>query len=79
MEYGIEYLVPVTIALVEVVKRLNLLPANLMPVVSLLIGGILGYFAGLEPLQLLLVGLGASGLYDLGKEPVRAAVAKVRG
>lgn len=65
-----EYLIPITIAIVEIIKRTEWIGDKLMPLVSVVVGFVLGYFYGLEILSSLVVGLAASGLYDLGKPAV---------
>ena len=67
---NVEYLIPITVALVEVVKKTGRVPNNFLPLLSLVFGLVLGYFNDLGWMLALLVGLGASGTYDILKEPV---------
>lgn len=74
-------LVPVIIALTEAVKRIFVLPERLAPVVSMVFG-VSGAFVpifGVDADLLttvyygLIVGLSASGIYDVGKRSVLGA------
>lgn len=60
-------LIAVTAALVEVVKQGDFLPTRFYPLVSIFIGSVLGYFAGVDWLNMLIIGLSASGFYSAQK------------
>lgn len=61
--------VSMTIGLVQMFKQFPI-PKNYLPILSLLIGAVIGYFAGVRGLDLLVVGLTASGAYDAGKATI---------
>ena len=67
----VQYLVAITLGLVEVVKKTGRVSDNWLPAISLAVGLVLGYFNGLDWVTSLLVGLTASGSYDLLKNPVQ--------
>jgi len=74
----VEYLVPITIAVVEIIKRTGYAKDNWIPIISVLVGAVLGYYAGFTGLDLLIVGLAGSGLYDLGKPGVTRVVERIK-
>lgn len=61
------YLIPLTTAIVQLIKGLELIPSKYMTLVSVFVGAGLGYAMGSRGLDLLIVGLSASGLYEAGK------------
>lgn len=56
-----------TTALVELLKSLDVIANRWLPVVSLIIGGVFGYLAGLDLITMLTIGLSASGFYSAQK------------
>lgn len=60
-------LIGVTTALVELIKHIDVLPTRFYPIVSLIIGAVLGYFGGFDWLTMLVIGLSASGFYSAQK------------
>lgn len=74
-----EYLIAITIGLVEIVKKTGRISDDYLPVIGLAIGLVLGYFNGLAWMPSLLVGLGASGTFKLVQPVGDAIVEKVRG
>ena len=73
-----EYLVPITTALLEVVKQAYPVPSRYLPLLSVIVGSSLGVYFGFDVLQSILIGLAASGLYKLGKAPVTTTVTTLR-
>lgn len=65
MEIGI--FIALTTAIVEMIKQIDFLPSRFLPVLSLVIGGLFGYFAGLDFVTTLTIGLSASGFYSAQK------------
>lgn len=63
-------LATLTIALVEIIKKVNLLPARFYPLVSLGLGFGMGITLGNDPIVSLMIGATASGVYDLVKKTV---------
>jgi uncharacterized membrane protein YfbV (UPF0208 family) len=71
MENSGIYLVPLTTALVQMVKNLELMPSKFMAVVALVIGALIGFSTGERNIiSLIMIGLSASGLYETGKMTV---------
>lgn len=68
--YSLAVLAGVVVALVQIVKQTELVPNRFLPVVSVVLGGVLGYIAGLDIISSLMVGAAGSGLYDLGKKSI---------
>lgn len=68
MENSGIYLVPLTTALVQVVKNFDAVPSKFMAVIALVIGALLGFATGeRDIIALIMIGLSASGLYETGK------------
>lgn len=70
--------VPIIIAIIEMLKRIGV-PVKFAPIIAIILGiggNFLFKFSGYGWNELvisgLVAGLAAGGLYDLGKEPVRA-------
>jgi hypothetical protein len=65
-----------TMGVVQVVKTTSVIPEpeRFMPAVSLGIGAAFGFLAGFDIFTSIMVGLSASGLYDLGKKSVAGKV-----
>jgi hypothetical protein len=81
VEVNFAVLVAVVVGLVEAAKRLGV-PTRFCPLLALVAGVVLSFVPGVSNFsnQLftgLVVGLSASGLFDLGKQPVRAVIAKL--
>lgn len=71
--------VALTTALVQMIKTTVSLDTRYVPVVSFLVGSLLGYFLGMEDLAMVLsVGLAASGFYDMAKEPTRSVMNRLK-
>ena len=71
--------VAITTAIVQLIKTTVPLDSRYVPVVSFLVGSVLGYFMGIEDLVMnLSVGLTASGLYSMAKEPTRSLVNRMK-
>lgn len=71
MENSGIYLVPLTTALVQMVKNLDAIPSKFMAVIALIIGAVLGFATGeRNVISLIMIGLSASGLYETGKMTV---------
>jgi hypothetical protein len=72
MEFTIPILIAITTAVIQIIKGLNI-KSELLPVLSMVMGVIVCFIAGIEGaigeiiLQGILIGLGASGLYDFTK------------
>lgn len=72
------YLVPLTTALVQMVKNLEVIPSKFMAVIALIIGAILGFSTGERNIiSLIMIGLSASGLYETGKMTVTEVKSKL--
>jgi len=71
-------LLPITLALMEAIKTTKLIPTRFLPVVSIVIGIILVFitratgteFSSVIIIDGMIIGLGASGLFDLGKKTI---------
>lgn len=62
---------PLTTALVQMVKNLGMIPSKFMAVIALIIGAVLGFATGeRNVIPLIMIGLSASGLYETGKMTV---------
>ena len=71
MENSGIYLVPLTTALVQMVKNLEMIPSKFMAVIALIAGALLGFASGeRDVIALIMIGLSASGLYETGKMTV---------
>lgn len=73
MDVTIAYLIPVISGVIEVVKRV--LPDRFVPLASVVLGGVAGYFflegeLAEQILTGIVLGLSASGLYDVVKNPI---------
>ena len=67
---SISFLIALTIALTAVVRITKLIPTRFLPVVSLVIGIVVGQSAGFSVDSLLTgatIGLASSGLFDVAK------------
>lgn len=72
------YLVPLTTALVQMVKNLGMIPSKFMAVIALIIGAALGFSTGERNIiSLIMIGLSASGLYETGKMTVTEVKSKL--
>jgi len=74
MELTLVVLVALTIGLVEVIKRINIIQERFLPAISLIIGSIL-YVSlnGISVKTLIIgiaIGLSSSGLFDIGKKTI---------
>lgn len=78
MDTSALYLVPLTTALVQMVKNLDAIPSKFMAVIALIIGVILGFLTGERNIiSLIMIGLSASGLYETGKMTVTEVKSKL--
>lgn len=64
------FLVGVTTAISELIKRIAVIPSRFMPLVSVVVGLVLGMTMGLHWLLAVIVGLAGSGIYDLGTKTI---------
>lgn len=73
MEVNMGMLSLATIIIVEVIKRTQFVknPNRWLPLLSFVIGGILGYSYGFDLLSIIMIGGSASGVYDLVKKTIR--------
>lgn len=73
METTMGTLSVITIVIVEVIKRTQFVkdPSRWMPLLSMVIGGVLGYAYGFDLISMVMIGGSASGVYDLVKKTVR--------
>jgi len=74
MELTLVVLVALTIGLVEVIKRINIIQERFLPAISLIMGSIL-YVSlnGISVKTLIIgiaIGLSSSGLFDIGKKTI---------
>lgn len=78
MENSGIYLVPLTTALVQMVKNFDAVPSKFMAVIALIIGAFLGFATGERNIiSLIMIGLSASGLYETGKMTVTEVKSKL--
>ena len=78
MENSGIYLVPLTTALVQMVKNLEMIPSKFMAVIALIAGALLGLASGeRDVIALIMIGLSASGLYETGKMTVTEVKSKL--
>ena len=78
MDNNAIYLVPLTTALVQMVKNLEVIPSKFMAVIALIVGAILGFLTGERNIiSLIMIGLSASGLYETGKMTVTEVKSKL--
>lgn len=71
--------IALTTATVQMVKITVNVPSRYTPLASLLIGMGIGYLSGITGvIELMTIGLGASGLYDLGKQPTKTIISKMK-
>lgn len=78
MENSGIYLVPLTTALVQMVKNLDAVPSKFMAIIALIIGAFLGFLTGERNIiSLIMIGLSASGLYETGKMTVTEVKSKL--
>lgn len=73
METAITFvtLVAITGGITEVIKKaIKKFPKRLVPAVAFFVGYAVGYIGGVEPLVCFIIGLTASGTYDLGKKAI---------
>lgn len=78
MENSGIYLVPLTTALVQMVKNLEMIPSKFMAIIALLIGALLGFATGERNIiSLIMIGLSSSGLYESGKLTVNEIKSKM--
>ena len=78
MENSGIYLVPLTTALVQMVKNLGYIPSKFMAFIALIIGALLGFATGERNIiALIMIGLSASGLYETGKMTVTEVKSKL--
>lgn len=66
---SVAVIVSITIALVQVIKNIDDKNkyARFYPLLSLIIGGVLGMLFKFDLLNSLIIGLSAAGVYDVGK------------
>lgn len=77
MEYATA--IGMTTALVQVIKSTINLESKYTPILSLIVGLVMGYIVGVrEVVMILTVGLGASGFYDVVKEPTKRIIDEMK-
>jgi len=64
---SVSFLIALTIALTAVVRITKLIPTRFLPVVSLVIGIVVGLLSGVDVLIALTIGPASSGLFDIAK------------
>ena len=82
METSIAFLVALTVALVELAKKIGV-PTRFAPLLSVFVGVSLSMVPGFANWQSqlftgLVIGLTSAGLWDLGKQPVVAIVERLK-